>query len=353
MLSDTYSRMPAEWELQSFVQIAWPHANSDWAPYLAEAIKCYIEIARAVSEHETLLIVSPEPETVKKHLTAAGLWPRTAEQHKIVVFACPTNDTWARDHAFISTLNAAGQPMVHDFGFNGWGMKFVADNDNQINERMWQAHKVAAEYADNRRIILEGGSIESDGQGTLLTTASCLLAPNRNYFSGKAEAEDMLCKTLNAKHILWLDHGYLAGDDTDGHIDTLARLCPNNTIAYVQCTDSDDEHFAELQLMEQELQQLRTPAGEPYRLLPLPMTAAINDQDDRLPATYANFLIINNAVLMPTYGQPAHDAQAAEVLATAFPDRQIIGIDCRTLIRQHGSLHCVTMQYPSEIKLIF
>jgi agmatine/peptidylarginine deiminase len=155
--------------------------------------------------------------------------------------------------------------------------------------------------------------------------------------------------------MLWLDHSWLAGDDTDGHIDTVARLCPDDTIAYVQCTDTADEHYAELHAMEAELQQLRTRDGKPYHLIPLPMADAVyerdfadaveEERDQRLPATYANFLIINGAVLMPTYGQGEKDALAKTQLQMAFPDREIVGIDCRVLIRQHGSLHCVTMQY--------
>ena len=211
-------------------------------------------------------------------------------------------------------------------------------------------------YVNAQRMVLEGGSIESDGCGTLLTTTSCLLAPNRNYYTHKLEAEADLKRLLHANRVLWLDHGYLAGDDTDGHIDTLARLCPNDTIAYVQCLDSADEHYEALHSMEQELKVLRTIEGKPYRLIPLPMPHSIyeGDFDDaveeeaaqRLPATYANFLIVNGAVLIPTYGQPQTDEQAKGQLQKAFPDREIVGIDCRVLIRQHGSLHCVTMQYP-------
>lgn len=336
-------RFPAEWETQSFVQIAWPHIDTDWLPYLNDANACYRNLAREIAKREKLVIVTPDTEGVIEQLDQID----DLNRGNIEIVNIETNDTWARDHAFITTIEDDVK-VVNDFGFNGWGMKFAADLDNQINARIFGHLNGKYEYKDLRRIILEGGSVESDGHGTILTTSSCLLAPNRNYYS-KQEAEEMLKETLHADQVLWLDHGYLAGDDTDGHIDTLARLCPDDTIVYVQCTDSEDEHYQELSAMEQELMAMRTKNGKPFRLLPLPMTDAIFDEDEedfRLPATYANFLIMNGAVLMPTYGQPENDCKAMQVIAEAFPNREIVGVDCQVLIRQHGSLHCITMQYP-------
>lgn len=336
-------RLPAEWEPQSFVQIAWPHIETDWLPYLEDANTCYRNLTREIAKREKLVIVTPDPAGVLAQLDMIeGLC-----RGNVSIVQIDTNDTWARDHAFITT-EEDGAKVANDFGFNGWGMKFAADLDNQINARIFDRLDGKFLYQDYRRIILEGGSIESDGKGTILTTSSCLLAPNRNYFS-KEEAEAMIKETLFAERVLWLDHGYLAGDDTDGHIDTLARLCPDDTIVYVQCKDRKDEHFKELAAMEGELKAMRTAEGKPFNLLPLPMADAVYDEDEddfRLPATYANFLIMNGAVLMPTYGQPANDKAAMEVLAKAFPGREIVGVDCQVLIRQHGSLHCITMQYP-------
>ena len=204
-------------------------------------------------------------------------------------------------------------------------------------------------YECHLDFVLEGGSIESDGKGTILTTSKCLLAPHRNQPLTKEQIEARLLEALHAERILWLDYGYLAGDDTDSHIDTLARFCPDDTIAYVQCLDKEDEHYAELSKMEAQLQSFRTTNGKPYRLIPLPMAKAIYDEDgNRLPATYANFLITNGAVLMPTYGDASTDLKAKERLQEAFPHHDIIGIDCQTLIIQHGSLHCCTMQFPRE-----
>ena len=267
----------------------------------------------------------------------------------------PSDDTWARDHAFLTVLSDNGAELL-DFRFNGWGGKFAAARDNAINRRLFDTGWLHGHYVSALDFELEGGAIESDGAGTLLTTAACLLNPNRRLegdavpVPDRGQVELLLRERLGAERILWLHHGYLAGDDTDSHIDTLARLCPNHTIVYVKCDDPSDEHHAELQAMEAELEALRTADGRPYRLLALPMPDAIHDEaGERLPATYANFLIMNRAVLLPTYHQPEHDEAARKVLQRAFPQHEIVGVDCRSLIRQHGSLHCVTMQYPRGV----
>ena len=231
--------------------------------------------------------------------------------------------------------------------FNGWGRKFEATLDNAINGKLYDAGIVKGEYEDCTSFVLEGGSIESDGKGTILTTSQCLLAPHRNQPMEKEDIEKCLLKMLHAKRVLWLDYGNLIGDDTDGHVDTVARLAPNDTIVYMQCRDENDEQYTDLLEMEKQIAALRTADGAPYRMLALPSPAPIHDEDgERLPATYANFLVMNGAVLYPTYAQPDNDARAAEVLKSAFPGLEIVGIDCRALIKQHGSLHCVTMQYP-------
>lgn len=335
--------LPAEWHEQSAVQLTWPHAATDWLSILKDVTRCYLGIAKAISVRERLIIVTPEPLQVR--LLLEEELPTESLRH-ITFCEAPTNDTWARDHGFI-TLLAPDGPHLLDFKFNGWGEKFPADLDNNISRRMAEQNILKGHYENHLDFVLEGGSIESDGCGTILTTSHCLLAPHRNQPMTQTQIEERLLATLHAKRILWLDHGYLAGDDTDSHIDTLARFCPNDTIAYVQCLDPNDEHYAELSLMEAQLQTFRTMEGKPYYLIPLPMAKAIHDEDGtRLPATYANFLIINGAVLMPTYGDPDNDLMAKEQLQTAFPHHDIVGIDCRPLITQHGSLHCCTMQFP-------
>ena len=336
---------PAEWHPQSGVQLTWPHAATDWAPLLREVDDCFVSIALEILvRDELLLIVTPEPDRIEALLREripSHLLPQ------VRYFECPTNDTWARDHAFLTLLTEAG-PRLLDFCFNGWGNKFPSDLDNQINRRL-RALPLHGTYEPHLDFVLEGGSIESDGRGTLLTTSECLLSPNRNPELTRDQIEERLLRYFHAERVLWLDHGYLAGDDTDSHIDTLARFCPNNTIAYVRCTDPDDEHYEALKAMEQQLQELvsQFPIFN-FQLLPLPLPSPILDSDDghRLPATYANFLIINNAVLLPTYGQPENDDLARRQLQRAFPKYDIVPIDCRVLIRQHGSLHCSTMQFP-------
>ena len=233
-----------------------------------------------------------------------------------------------------------------DFKFNGWGEKFAAELDNAINRRIYDEGKIKGEYVDCLDFVLEGGSIESDGKGTIFTTTGCLLAPHRNQPMTKAQIEERLKQELHAERILWIDHGNLVGDDTDGHIDTLVRICPDDTLLYMGAGEPYDEQYEELGLMEEQLKTFRTLDGKPYRLMKLPMPKAIIFEGERLPATYANFLVINGAVLVPTYDQPDLDAEAMRVIGEAFPGREIVGIDCRSIIKQHGSLHCCTMQYP-------
>ncbi|MDP3401820.1 MAG: agmatine deiminase family protein [Brevundimonas sp.] len=240
-------------------------------------------------------------------------------------------------------------PVLLDFGFNAWGLKFAADLDNLMTGNLARAGAFGRREVRIPGLILEGGSIESDGAGTLLTTSQCLLSPNRNPHLDRRGIEQALVESLGISRFLWLKHGYLAGDDTDSHIDTLARLCPDDTIVHVRCDDPADEHYPALAAMEAELLAFCTAGGEPYRLIPLPWPQPCFDADGRrLPATYANFLVINGAVLVPTYGM-YQDAAALEILGRVFPERTIIGIDCLPLIAQHGSLHCVTMQIPRGV----
>ena len=342
-MSDTFNAvLPAEWAPQSGIQLTWPHAGTDWAHMLTEVQACFAAIAREIAQRELLLIVTPEPEEVKKQISA------TVNMQNVRFMECETNDTWARDHGAITMLDAEGASLL-DFMFNGWGLKFASDKDNLITRQAVKVGFLNGRYVNRLGFVLEGGSIESDGLGTLLTTSECLLSPNRNGQMSRDEIEDYLCSVFHLKQVLWLNHGYLAGDDTDSHVDTLARLCSPDTIAYVQCTDTQDEHYEALHQMEEQLKTFRTLDGNPYRLLALPMVDKIEEEGERLPATYANFLIMNDAVLYPTYRQPENDQRAKEVLQEAFPEYEIVGIDCRALIKQHGSLHCVTMQYPASV----
>lgn len=330
---------PAEWSHQSGVQITWPHHGTDWVDILDEVTACYITLSKEILKREKLLIVAREGYEILKHFTEN-------EQKNIIIAEIDSNDTWARDHGAISVF-IDNKPMLLDFGFNAWGLKFAADKDNLITGRLFDkaVFKAQTGYKSMLDFILEGGSIESDGAGTILTTSACLLAPNRNQPMSQEEIEKYLKRSLGAERVLWLQHGYLAGDDTDSHIDTLARFCNEDAIAYVKCYDVNDEHFSELRAMEDELKSYVTMDGQPYRLIDLPMADPVFDNGCRLPATYANFLIINGAVLLPFYGTEK-DEIAKKQLQKAFPGREITGIDCMPLIKQHGSLHCITMQLP-------
>lgn len=330
---------PAEWYPQSGIQITWPHADTDWFNTLEEVTICYVSIAKEILKYEKILVVCPEENEVLKHFNKE-------EQKKLLLATVKSNDTWTRDYGAVSVF-INEKPVIIDFGFNAWGLKFAANFDNQITRELYNQgiFHPEVQYQCRLNFILEGGSIESDGNGTLLSTSKCLTSPNRNQPMELDDIEHYLKKTLGAERILWLNHGYLEGDDTDRHIDTLARFCNYNTIAYIRCDDENDEHFDELNAMEKELRSFVTADGKPYTLIPLPMADAAYDSGYRLPATYANFLIINGAVLMPFYNTPK-DEVAKQQLQKTFPDREIVGINCLPLIKQHGSLHCIAMQFP-------
>lgn len=354
---DTTKRvLPSEWAPQSGVMLTWPHSNTDWLPILPQITETYIKMAREIIKRERLIVVTPEPNKVRQ------LLPRSP---RITFVKCDTNDTWARDHGFITLVNRepnatfSGHQLL-DFKFNGWGNKFEASLDNGINRNLFDTGALNGEYIDNNDFVLEGGSIESDGEGTVFTTTGCLTAPNRNQPLTQDEIEEELKRRLAADRVLWIDHGDLIGDDTDGHIDTLVRVAPADTLLYMGCDDENDPQYAQLSKMEEDLRMLQTKSGRGYRLLRLPSPRPIYyngkqlldtplEGAERLPATYANFLVINGAVLYPTYNQPDLDAEAAAVIAEAFPDRETIGIDCRPIIIQHGSLHCCTMQFPAGV----
>ncbi len=338
MKNKSKKRMIAEWEKQEMIQLTFPHQNTDWQDNLNEVVACFQAIAREVIKEQKLLIVCEDIDFAQKELS---LFP----QENIIYRQIPNNDTWARDHAPISITNG-NQYQLLDFQFNGWGLKFPANKDNQITQKLFEQNTFSENIKRKNRLkfVLEGGSIETDGEDTILTTKKCLLSANRNNLS-QDKIEKKLKKYLGTKRILWLENGSLEGDDTDSHIDTLARFCNKNTIVYVKCSDRNDTHFNELQKMEEELKNFKTEDGNPYNLIDLPMPKAIYDKNkQRLPATYANFLIMNKVVLLPIYNCET-DKIAVEKMKLAFPNREIISIDCSPLIKQHGSLHCVTMQY--------
>jgi agmatine deiminase len=329
---------PSEWAAQSAIQFTFPHEDSDWQPMMDVVVPCFARLIKAVTKYQKAIVICKNSVETAKILRGCHL-------ENLQLIELESNDTWARDHGGI-TVFEDGKPILLDFMFNGWGLKFAAHHDNLLTQKMFDLGVFHVEKIEKAGIVLEGGGVESDGEGTLMTTSECLLSPNRNPHLSKKDIEKRLKKLFGVNRILWLNNGYLAGDDTDSHIDTLARFCDAHTICYVQCLDKKDEHYKALKAMEKELKSFKKADGTHYNLVPLPMSDAIFDEDgERLPATYANFLIINGAVLVPTYGVP-QDEKALNILRGCFPDREIVGLDCRPLIYQHGSLHCVTMQFP-------
>ena len=310
-----------EWEKQTFVQLVFPHKNTDWACCLEEAIKTFSEIAYAIAQYEKVLICYEDENTVK-HL-----------KHKNFIFKrINNNDTWARDFGAIS-VKMNNKIKLLDFKFNGWGLKFPANYDNLISRKIFNIHK-------SYNFVLEGGSIDTNGK-ILLTTSRCLLEENRNYPLTKEEIEEFLKKELFINKIIWLNYGFLEGDDTDSHIDTLARFVNENTIVYCKCEDKKDIHYEELKKMEEELKKTD------FNLIPLPLPNPKYWDNHRLPATYANFLIINNAVLLPIY-EDKKDKYVYDLFCEIFPEREIVPINANTLIKQHGSIHCITKEYFNE-----
>lgn len=336
------TRFLPEWSPQWGVLLAWPHPDTDWADNLADAESCYAQIVSAISQRENVLLLCHDAQH-QAHI--AGVLGETANVHFVQM---PYNDTWARDFGFITVMQD-GKPLLLDFTFNAWGGKFDAALDNAVNAGLLQQPLLAGNTLQTHPLVMEGGSLETDGQGTLLTTEICLLNPNRNPTLERTAIEAQLRDSLGVERILWLAQGHLEGDDTDAHIDTLARFADPHSIVYMSCDDPADSHYPALQAMQAEIQALRQADGSAYRLFPIPLPAGIYAEERRLPASYVNFLIINGAVLLPVYADERCDPIAIAQMQAAFPQHEIIPIDCRALIAQNGSLHCVTMQIPQEV----
>lgn len=331
--------MPAEWEKQRAVLLSFPHEETDWhdphnVTNLEASLSPFIRIAQAIAYGEAVYIICKDKEKISNMFCST---------RNMTFIEIPTNDTWIRDYGYIS-IKENDEVKLLDFTFDGWGGKFEASLDNSVNTALHRKGYLGTTPLKHIDFVLEGGSLESDGEGTILTTSECLCNPNRNGGLSKQEIEDKLRTYLGAQRVLWLDHGYLSGDDTDSHIDTLARFVNKTTIMYVKCEDKEDEHYEALKQMEMQLQGFTTVEGQPYTLVPLPMCEAkYNDEQKRLPATYANFLITNDALIYPTYDDK-NDTKVGEIFKEVFPDREVIPVNCLKLIEQGGSLHCSTMQ---------
>ncbi len=339
---------PPEWAEQDAVLLAWPHAATDWHDMLEEVVECYKHIAEAILVTEPLIVVTPNVEQAKADLHDI----ERCASDKIHYYPIPTNDTWARDFGPITVIED-GVCVPLDFKFNAWGMKFAADKDNLVTSRLDLCELFLVPPINHRGFVLEGGSVESDGNGTLMTTSRCLLSQNRNAEMGKDEITCYLKNVFGVKNVLWINHGEMPGDDTDAHIDTLARFAPNDVILYNGAACPGGELpislVRNLEAMETEIKEFVNVDGHKYHLMQLPVPAPIYDEDgELLPATYANFLVVNQRVLVPTYNQPLNDDLALKIIQVAFPEQEVVGIDCNALIKQHGSLHCVTMQFPKN-----
>jgi agmatine deiminase len=332
-------RMPAEWEKQRTVLLSFPHEDTDWhneecETELNEALTPFIRIAQAIAYKEAVYIICKEKKKISSMFCST---------RNMTFIELPTNDTWIRDYGYIS-VKENNKTKLLDFKFDGWGAKFQANLDNSVNSALHKKGYLGITPLENIDFVLEGGSVESDGDGTILTTSACLCNANRNGGLSKSQVEERLQEYLGANRVLWLDHGYLAGDDTDSHIDTLARFVNKETIAYVKCDNKEDEHYEELKKMEEQLKSFKTKDAKPYKLVPLPMCEAkYNKEKLRLPATYANFLICNDALIYPTYNDK-NDKKAGEIFKKLFSNKEIIPVNCLKLIEQGGSLHCSTMQ---------
>ncbi len=347
-MSFPFPLLPAERAPQSGVMLTWPHAHSDWGPRLAAAEAVFLALAREIARREPLLVVcfdAAHRDEVRRQLEAGGV-----EMAAVILAVAPSNDSWARDHGPLTVL-VQGRPRLVDFRFDGWGGKYPADLDAAVTGRLHAQGVFGATPLESVDLVLEGGAIDSDGQGGLLATRRCLLSAARNPGMDQARMETLLRRHLGARRVLWLEHGALEGDDTDGHVDMLVRFAGPDTLVYQSCDEPDYGAYAELRALEAELAGLRTRKGNPYRLVALPWPAPVHDDDGRrLPASYANFLPVDGALLVPAY-EDARDGEAAAVLAGLFPDRDIVPVPCRPLLYQNGSLHCATLQFPAGVEL--
>lgn len=344
-MTSSDQRLPAEWEPLDAVLIAWPHRNTDWEWMLGDVIQLYEALVSVICDYADVVIALPAAAI---DAARARLEAMSVPLEYVYFYPVDTRDIWIRDYGPVAVKHEQGIKLI-DFTFNGCGGKFHAEPDNQVSKVLQKQNAFPAAEFESQEWVLEAGAIETDGQGTLLTTTKCLLNKNRNPEFSKADIENRVKELFGVSKINYLEHGFLVGDDTDSHIDNLARLCPNNTIVYTACDDESDEHYDELKKMEAELAALTNANGNKYRLLPLPWPGAkFNDDDKRVPVTYTNFVVVNECVLVPIY-DALSDEDALEVISQAFPGFEIMGIPCATLIEQGGSLHRVITHLPEGV----
>jgi agmatine deiminase len=337
-------RMPAEWEPHRGTWLSWPHKEASWPGKFGPVPGIFATMVRALADREEVHInvAGPAMEaSVRALLGDAG-----ADAGNVFFHPNPTNDAWCRDHGPIFLQRGpAGrrEQAIVDWGYNAWGGKYPPyDLDDVVPTR------IGAELGlpvFEPGIVMEGGSIDVNGRGTLLTTEACLLNPNRNPALGRRDIERYLRDYLGVAKILWLGDG-IAGDDTDGHVDDLARFVDERTVVTVVEQDPADENYEPLQENLERLRGMTDQDGHPLRVVTLPMPRPLAYDGQRLPASYANFYVANGLVLLPTY-DPPRDEEALATLRSVFPGRDVIGIDCTDLVWGLGAFHCVTQQWPA------
>lgn len=329
-------RTPAEWEPVEQLLLSWPHAGMDWGDELDAAQASFVKLAVAASPEVELLITVNNADVGKS--VAAQL--QEAGVDKATLITCPSNDVWTRDYGPISVFED-GQRQLVNFAFNAWGGKYPHEHDDRVSRCVHEAGHFADSPLNRVDWVLEGGALDFDGQGGVLTSPGCLQDVARNADANQERAEAMLAEHLGCERVWWLDTPALDGDDTDGHIDTLVRFAPGDIVLHHVCKDDDDPHAAPLAAMTDDLATL---GNGRWSLVPLPLPSPVLDAEGRrLPASYANFLILNRRVLVPIYEDRA-DEVALRRIDAAFPDHTLIPVDCRALVAQNGSLHCATMQ---------
>jgi agmatine/peptidylarginine deiminase len=314
-------RIPAEWEEQESILVVFPTTHKDWQHSIKEIQKSYVNFINAIRKYQKCIIICDEPKILDKYFN---------DFKNIQIVNISTNDTWIRDFGAIDFFED-DKIKSYNFIFNAWGDKFTSNLDNEFNKKFSTTELVDIDF------ILEGGSIDSNGNGVMLTTSRCIFNKNRNAHLSKEEIINKIKSLFGLNGLIILNHGALVGDDTDSHIDTLARFIDKDTIAYVKCYDKNDKHYEELNLMEDELKKTR------YNLVAIPLPKAHYFNDHRIPATYLNFVFINNALILPTYNDEINDKIAYDILSKYFQNKKIICVDASIFIREHGSLHCASM----------
>ncbi len=326
------TRLPAEWEEQEHIMLVFPSPKSDWEHSIYHIQKSYIELIKTIALYQKCIVLCENKTKLSKILPKSKY---------IKLLQIDTNDTWIRDFGAI-TVYENNKTKLLNFQFNAWGGKFEYKKDNQINQKLKELKFFKTPMKDIN-FVLEGGSIDTNAQGVLLTTQNCIFNQNRNPKFSKKQILEVLRTTLGVNEIITLQNGSLIGDDTDSHIDTLARFLDEETIAYAKCYNKDDEHYLSLKKMEEELKKTK------FHLIPLPLPSPKYFLNHRLPATYLNFVFVNGALIVPTY-KDKNDKIALEILQNFFPSKDIVGVDASIFIREHGSLHCATMNFYKDTK---